>query len=70
MEIKLNMENLTEQERDTLLGLVEKANKQKVWKPNAADYYYTVSFSGDVVQCVWCNSLAERSAYAIGNCFQ
>ena len=41
-EIKLNMENLTKEEREQLLKLVEKANRKesKVWKPKYNDKYY------------------------------
>lgn len=71
MEIKLNMENLTEQERDTLLGLVEKANKQKVWKPKKDERCWYVNVGGTA----HCFDFAENYAHhknmiAIGNCFR
>lgn len=43
-EIKLNLENLSKEERKQLMKLVEKANKPKTgrWKPNHGDRYWFI----------------------------
>lgn len=77
-EIKLNMENLTKEEREQLLKLVEKANKKesKVWKPEARDFYYyieadiyTICNKG-ISGAFWENSSADKHRYSLGNCFK
>lgn len=77
-EIKLNMENLTEGEREQLLKLVEKANKKesKVWKPNSYDEYYCNDDEGETRRSTWsspeCRSgrKVDENRYTIGNCFK
>lgn len=53
-EIKLILENLTEEEREQLMELVKKANqkKEKVWKPVNMDSNY------------------DESCYTMGNCYK
>jgi len=71
MEIKLNTDNLTEQERDTLLGLVEKANKQKVWKPKKDERCWYVNVGGTAHHFDFAENHAHRkNMIAIGNCFR
>lgn len=70
-ELKVNFENLTEEERAELLKLVEKANKpkSKVWKPERGETYYC-SWGG-IVYNNYCNSdFIDNNRYAIGNCFK
>ena len=73
-EIKLNMENLTKEEREQLLKLVEKANKKEsgVWKPARCDIYIAVDSNSKVGLSVnqWINSERDEFLYAIGNCFK
>ena len=67
------MENLSEEERDTLLSLVKKANKSesKVWKPEDGEIYFccllgTCSIHADR----WNNCDIDCSRYELGNCFK
>lgn len=77
-EIKLNMENLTKEEREQLLKLIEKANKQdnKIWKPEDGDIYYFIDSYGDIYYCTWGSYVTnsefgpDSSKYALGNCFK
>lgn len=75
--IAVNMENLSQGERTTLLSLIEKANKpkNKVWKPEENEkYYYSYSY-GSIEFDIFHNSNASgtylhEERYAIGNCFK
>lgn len=70
--ITVNIENLSEDERNILLGLIEKANKQKnkTWEPeNDEKYYYAYSMGG-VYSDYWTGSLEDKNRYLIGNCFK
>ena len=71
-EIKLNLENLTDAEREQLMDLVEKANKSKskVWKPERGDKYWCIGWAGAVLSDKWLNKIDDKEAYAIGNCFR
>ena len=71
-EIKLNMENLTKEEREQLLKLVEKANKKepRVWKPESREVYYYFSSEGYTEQASWYDCQGDEDSYAIGNCFK
>ena len=72
-EIKLNMENLSKEEREQLLKLVEKANKKesKVWVPEPRYIYYLISSEGEITQSIWCGSHPiDKNRYLIGNCFK
>ena len=71
-EIKLNMENLTKEEREQLLKLVEKANtkESKVWKPNENDLYYFATCDGSIYSDTWYNIEIEKKMYSLGNCFK
>ena len=68
MNFNVNIDNLTEEERNQLLALVKKS---KVWKPkNSEKYYYMVS-DGDMSEASWYDdSDIANDRYAIGNCFQ
>lgn len=69
-ELKVNFENLTEEERAELLKLVEKANKpkSKVWKPKEGESYF--AWCGTVRNYDWDNDCIDNNNYAIGNCFK
>ena len=70
-EIKLNMKNLTKEEREQLLELVEKANKKesKVWKPEESEAYYYIDNCGRIFQNIVCSEM-DDDRYCIGNCFK
>ena len=73
-EIKLNLENLNEEERAQLMFLVKKANKDDkksiLWKPHSGEEYYHISGDGDVDMDEWDGGDYDEDAYAIGNCFK
>lgn len=75
-EIKLNMENLTKEEREQLLKLVEKANRKesKVWKPKYKDKYYFIDDRGEIIYSFWSGGpdsiLMDKDRYDLGNCFK
>ncbi len=70
--ITVNMENLSEEERTSLIALIEKANKpqSKVWRPREGESYYRMNHAGDVWLGTWTNHKYDIAAYEIGNCFQ
>lgn len=69
--ITVNMENLSNEERSTLLSLIEKAKqKNKVWKPEENEtYYYSYSY-GNIDEDTWDSANEDRNRYALGNCFK
>ena len=75
-EIKLNMENLTKEEREQLLKLVEKANRNesKVWKPKYNDKYYFIDDRGEIIYSFWSGGpdviRMDKDRYDLGNCFK
>lgn len=71
-EIKLNMENLSPEEREQLMKLIEKANKKesKIWKPELNKAYYYIHDSGTLSDTVAAAGDWTSSRYAIGNCFR
>lgn len=70
--ITINMENLSQEERSTLLSLIEKANKpkNKVWKPEENETYYYSYSDGNIEEATWDNLNVDKNRYAIGNCFK
>lgn len=70
--LQINMNNLTDEERATLLSLVKKANKSesKVWKPEENETYYYLYSYGKIEEDTWDNADEDRIRYAIGNCFK
>lgn len=70
--ITVNMENLSQEERSTLLSLIEKANKpkNKVWKPESDEMYYYSCSDGFIKEATWDNINVDKNRYAIGNCFK
>lgn len=72
--ITINLEGLSKEEREQLLGLVEKAKRveksEKVWKPEYGDWYWYISSDGQVDNCEWVNGSMDLGRYAMGNCFR
>lgn len=70
--LQINMNNLTDEERATLLSLVEKANKSesKVWKPEMEEKFYTLFGYGSINELTWLNHADIIKRYEIGNCFK
>ena len=73
MNLNINMDNLTGEERNQLLALIEKATKKKskVWKPKIENLYYYIDESEGVGFGYWGgNNWMDEYLYSIGNCFQ
>lgn len=83
MSLNVNMENLTEEERNQLLALVKKSTeeKPKVWKPkDDEEYYYilpngTVSHESKFYKPLYANHYRnylsnKEGRYSIGNCYR
>ena len=70
--ITVNMENLSEEERDQLMKIIKKSNgcKRKVWKPEYSELYFYVSGYGIVGNKTWKNDYMDNGYYGIGNCFK
>ena len=70
--LQINMNNLTDEERTTLLSLVEKANKpkNKVWKPKFGLVYYFISNNGEIEATNCIESIADEERFVFGNCFK
>lgn len=70
--ITVNMENLSQEERTTLLSLIEKANKakSKVWKPKENETYYYLYSYGNIDEDTWDSANGDKKRYALGNCFK
>lgn len=72
MSLNVNMENLTEAERNQILALVKKSTgENKVWKPEENETYYYIKAAG-VINCqeYYNTSSFSTSNYEIGNCFK
>lgn len=72
--ITVNMDNLSTDERNTLLKLIEKANKpkNKAWKPEIGERYcYIRCDTWDMINRYNCNDDSfDKNCYKIGNCFR
>lgn len=71
--ITVNLENLSDKERETLLAIIEKANKPKpkLWKPERHEEYYAISTcKGDISKYANKNQLYTDDSFVIGNCFR
>lgn len=73
MNLNVNFDNLTEEERNQLLALVEKSTKEpKVWKPKHNETYYYITSDG-TISCTGFgnyNDDVDNNAYSIGNCYR
>ena len=71
MSLNVNMENLTEAERNQLLALVKKSTgENKVWKPEYDEKYYYIDVDGECYLVSWNDSDINNNLYTIGNCFK
>lgn len=71
--ISVNLNNLTDEEREQLLKLVEKSNskKGKVWKPEDNEFYYYINSVGTVIQTQYSSQyVGNNKYYELGNCFK
>ena len=71
--LNVNLNNLTEEERNTLIALIERSEKKsesKVWKPEIGDKYFYVGVAGNIICTVWNNNGFDNNIYALNNCFR
>lgn len=71
-EIKVNLDNLTNEERETLLKLVEKGNKtnKKRWRAKWGDVYYAITSEGYLIDDTETGGLKDKQSYRLGNYFK
>lgn len=71
-EIKVNLDNLTNEERETLLKLVEKGNKtnKKRWRGKWGDVYYAITSEGYLIDDTETGGLNDKQSYRLGNYFK
>ena len=69
--INVNLDNLTQSEREQLMKLVEKGNKNKskVWKPAMGEEYYVISTSSGFENFTWNGDQTDLFCYYMGNCY-
>lgn len=69
--ITLDLNNLTEAERETLMALVKKGNEpeSKIWKPKYHDTYWIIDSLGKINRFTWCDDNYDKLVYEIGNVF-
>ena len=70
-QITVNLNNLTEEEREQFKNLLEKANKEsRVWKPEDREKYYYIDGYSCVVEDTWEGLEADIDRFDIGNAFK
>ena len=70
--ITVNMENLSEEEREQLMKLIQKSNgfKSKMWKPNYGRKYFYINDCGAIINSKWYDDVIDTYRYEIGNFFK
>lgn len=69
--ITIDLEGLSKEEREQLLGLVEKAKKpKKIWKPKCGEWYWFVGSDARINNCEWEDDRIDLGRYSMGNCFR
>lgn len=71
-DIRINLENLNDKEREQFMALVEKAHKpkKKVWKPEKGETYWIVVGDGNIARQIWFENARDLNYWKIGNCFR
>lgn len=71
LNLNVNVENITDEEREMLMKLVKKCseNKNKVWMPKYGEHYWFVEGS-KVFDGLWCNQQYDKDRYAYGEIFK
>ena len=70
--ITVNLNNLTDKEREQLLKFVSKSHTEKnskVWKPNEGDTYYLIDYYNNVTDNIYIPHINSEH-YKLGNCFK
>lgn len=71
-EIKVCLDNLTDDEREQLLALVDKANEKnyKCWEPQVGGKWWCVTSEGSADDFTWCGCKYDVWHYFTRNCFK
>ena len=71
LNLNVNLENLTTEEREMLMKLVEKSQekKSKVWKPTLGERFYVISTCGTLDCRTWQDDVPCTNLFEIGNVF-
>lgn len=71
-QITVNMENLSNEEREQLLKLVERSNKQpkKRWRAEDEEEYYFIDYCNKIDAWKELNYKTDKGLYEIGNYFK
>lgn len=71
LNLNVNLENLTNEEREALMKLVEKSQEKKsrVWKPSDCELYWSMD-SSLVFNSRWYDCEIDKERYECGNCFR
>lgn len=72
--ITINLEGLSKEEKEQLLGLVEKAKRAEksrmIWKPKCGEWYWFIGSDGQIDNCEWIDDHIDWGRYSMGNCFR
>lgn len=69
--ITINLEGLSNEEREQLLRLIEKAKRpKKIWKPECGEWYWFIDSDGQINNCEWVDDHIDYGRYSMGNCFK
>ena len=70
--INVNLLNLSEEERERLIGLINKANQttQKRWRGERNNHYYFISDAGEIKKGREDKVAYDSSRYQLGNYFK
>lgn len=70
--INVNLLNLSEEEREQLMGLIKKANQThpKRWRGEKNDVYYSITGDGKIVDARESEYTCDNDFYQIGNYFK
>ena len=68
--ITINIENLSDTEREMLMKLIDKANTPKMWIPQKNELYWYLSITGDIVSKEHNQSLSDDWNITTGNYYQ
>lgn len=71
-DITVNMENLTDSEREKLMELIEKANKPKggLWKLEDEENYYFINGEEHIIETYWADCSVDNNRFSVGNIFK
>lgn len=68
--VTVNMENLSAEERATLISLMEKANNKGYWVPAIDERYYFLYNDGDISSTINRNDDSDKHRIAQGNYYK